>query len=70
MYENENENSNENDDGCTEVEKKTEKRGFAKIDVVDVILSAEGQQALTKSNNALEQLTEITFSMVHFTIHN
>ncbi|KAK6624438.1 hypothetical protein RUM43_004220 [Polyplax serrata] len=53
---------NGNDDEFTETEKKTGKRGFAKIDVVDIILSEEGQQALMKSNNTFEQLTEITFS--------
>lgn len=55
---------NGNDDEFTETEKKTGKRGFAKIDVVDIILSEEGQQALMKSNNTFEQLTEITFSKV------
>ncbi|EEB14583.1 T complex testis-specific protein, putative [Pediculus humanus corporis] len=44
---------NGNDDDYVEAEKKMGKRGFSKIDVVDIILSEEGQQTLTKSNNAL-----------------
>lgn len=55
---------NLNNFDCEE-ELKTEKRRFSQINMVDVVLSSEGQEALSKTeNNAFEQVTDTILKKV------